>query len=313
MKVKRSSDKKFQNYKRTFRTETVVLGAVERHILTRAIAKSTRASDVIHPSEIVKKDVCPRQIYYRIIGTPADVDSVDPSFWTERIFEEGHDIHEKWQGWLWDMGKLYGYFKCLVCDHYWYQKSPTACRKCGAPREKLVYKEVPVDNDEHNIHGHADAQVDEGLIEVKSVGKGTVRLLAPGFYERFQSGEWTEQELWNNIKRPFPEHTKQGMIYCFCKGIDTLIVIYECKWNQAVKEFTLHFNAKLIEPVLDLCLDIQYAVKKKRRPSRPEWAHENAPACKACPYKKVCYEGQAKAAVTRKRPKAKRVARAQAS
>jgi hypothetical protein len=303
--VKRASDKRLNNYKSTFRTETVLLGQLERHIMQRAIeADPERRSDhVIHPSEIVKKDVCPRKIYYRISGNAKpEFAEPNPSFWMERMFEEGHDIHGKWQGWLWDMGKLYGYFECIVCDAVWYGHSPDTCNKCGAPRQKLKYREVPVFSDRYLLGGHADGQVDEGLVEIKSIGVGTVRIEAPGFYDSFQSGEWTLQQLWDNIRRPFPGHVKQGMVYCHCKSVEQMVFIYECKWNQSVKEFTVRYNEAIIDRELDMCLDIKYAVAKERTPERPRWAHPEASACKACPYRGACWnEGKAG------RPRIKRV------
>jgi CRISPR/Cas system-associated exonuclease Cas4 (RecB family) len=176
-----------------------------------------------------------------------------------------------------------------VCDTRWYARSPTECMSCGAPKKKLRYREVPVESAELMVAGHADGLVDEGLIEVKSIGVGTLRFEAPGFHDKLQSGEWTLQETWNAIKRPFPTHIRQGMLYAFCKKVDQVIFIYECKWNQAVKEFIVKYDERLIAPVLSVCKDIKYAVETKRPMPRPDWANPEAKACKACPYNEVCY------------------------
>ena len=289
VRVRKTSDKKLQNLKRTYRSDSVIIGAVERHVVTQALSDGTREAHAIHPSEICHKDTCHRQIYYRIVDTPPDIDGIDVSFWKERVFEEGHDIHAKWQGWLWDMGKLYGYYECLVCDAKWYGRAPTECQKCHAHRKKLRYREVPILNDNYMLVGHADGMIDEGLLEVKSIGLGTVRIEAPSYYDRFMSGEWNHQQLWNEIKRPFPTHIRQGMLYSFCQGMRPVIFIYECKWNQAIKEFTVQYTEEVIAPVLGFCLDIKYAVKKRKPLPRPKWADPEHVACKACPYRRTCY------------------------
>lgn len=286
--VRKGTSSKLDSYKKTFRSNTILLGQVERHVVTQKL-DNERESHVIHPSEICKSDTCHRQIYYRIVGAEAKTDGIDTSFHLERVFEEGHDIHHKWQTWLWQMGKLYGYWECLNCEAWWYARSPEQCLSCGAPPKWIRYREVPVKADDYLISGHADGEVDEGLIEVKSIGVGTLRFEAPGFHDKFQSGEWTLQDTWNAIKRPFPTHVRQGMIYCFCKQKDQVIFIYEWKPTQMVKEFVVKYNEEIIEPVLEACLDIKYAVEKEKPLPRPKWASPTAKACKACVYKEVCY------------------------
>jgi len=290
--LKKTSDPKLKSLRSTFKSNSVLLGSVERHVVTKHLEETTRNPHVIHPSEICKTDTCRRAIYYRLSDAPAELDAPNVSFHLQRVFDEGHDIHDKWQGWLWDMGVLYGYWECLICDEYWYARSPAVCAKCGAPRRKLRYREVPVRSDEHMLAGHADGQVDAGLIEIKSVGLGTLRFEAKGFHDKFQSGEWTLQETWNAIKRPFPTHLRQAMLYAYCKGIDTVIFIYEWKPSQAVKEFVVKYDEELVRPVLEVCKDIKWAVEKKRPVERPQWASPTHSECKACPYRSTCYAGE---------------------
>lgn len=290
--VKKATSSKLKSFKSTYKSTSALLGEVERHVVTENLEESQRNPHVIHPSEICKADTCRRAIYYRISDTPADSTGVNVSFHLQRVFDEGHDIHDKWQGWLWGMGKLYGYWECLVCDAYWYARSPINCAKCGAPKRKIRYREVPVRSDEHLISGHADGLLDEGLIEIKSVGVGTLRFEAPGFHDKLQSGEWTINETWNAIKRPFPTHIRQAMIYAYCKGIDTIIFIYEWKPSQSVKMFTVKFSEELVNPILEVCKDIKWAVEKKRPVERPRWASPDHKECKACPYRKTCYAGE---------------------
>ncbi len=295
--VKKATDSKLKQLKSTYKTNNLVVNAVERHVATRE-QTSFRATNVIHPSEICKADVCHRKIYYTLTDTRKDtVTESAVSFQLERVFAEGNDIHTKWQNWLWEMGKLYGEWACILCGAAWYGRSPERCISCGE-RRGLRYKEVPVSDQKYLISGHADGLIDEGLIEIKSVGVGTLRFEAPGFFDKLESGEWTLQETWNAIKRPFPTHIRQGMLYLHCKGsavYDKMIFIYECKWNQAVKEFVVGYNEEIIAPILDACLDIKYAVEKRKPVDRPDWASPEARECKSCPYNSTCYGTDKKA------------------
>lgn len=290
MRVKKGSSKQLADFRKTFRSDSPLLGAVERFVVQRAMEDNGRERHAIHPSELANRHNCLRQMYYRIVDTPEEVSEANVTFWRERIFAEGHLIHEKWQQWFWDMGELWGFYECLVCDERWWAKSPQECAKCAAPRRKLVYREVPIENAEHMIVGHADGEFDSGLIEIKSIGTGTLRVEAPGFYDKLQSGEWDLQKVWNEIKRPLPSHVRQGMLYSFCRDRKPVTFIYECKWNQAVKEFTVSYSEDIVAPMLDACLDIKYAVEKRRPVGRPQWADPEASACKACPYKRTCYD-----------------------
>ena len=58
-----------------------------------------RDTDYLHPSQICKRDWCPRSSMYEITKEPAEKDKTY-SFQTLNIFRTGHDIHAKWQGWL---------------------------------------------------------------------------------------------------------------------------------------------------------------------------------------------------------------------
>lgn len=287
--VKKASGSKLKNLKSTYRSNKVLLGDIERHVVTNHLADLTRNPHVIHPSEICKSDTCRRAIYYRLIDEPADLTNPDIGFHLQRVFDEGHDIHNKYQGWLWDMGVLYGVWECVVCDRVWFARSPVECISCGAPKYKLRYKEVPVESKEHMLAGKADGLVEPGLIEVKSVGLGTLRFEAPGFHDKFYKGEWTLQETWNAIKRPFPTHIRQGMLYSFMKGGLDVIFIYEWKPSQTVKEFVVKFDESIVNPILEVCLDIKWAVEKRRPVDRPHWAEPKHKECRACPYKGTCY------------------------
>ena len=163
------------------------------------------------------------------------------------IFEEGHFIHEKYQTWLWDMGVLEGLWGCRVCHHEWWATSPAVCARCAS--SFIVYREVPLESDELMIIGHGDGIWNDAaesgareLIEIKSIGLRTIEIEAPGFYKKYTDHEVDLVGLWKMIKRPFPQHLRQGMLYCHVTGIHEIVFLYEFKANQDFKAFTVRYQ-----------------------------------------------------------------------
>jgi hypothetical protein len=291
----------------TTKHETVVLGPVQRHLIARGEFDGSRRHDVIHPSELAKNDFCPRAIYYRLSGW--EIPKSEHGFQLEVIFQQGHGYHEKWQNWLWDVGMLRGRFRCLGCMHGdwtreeidapWYTTAPTACPECGASREHLQYGEVPIHLPKYRIHGHSDGDIDLGgdeadnpLLEIKSIGTGTIRFEAPRLIAKHthkleidgEEKSWTDwDKIWRDIKRPFKTHLRQGAIYCLAKGRSEMVYIYEYKPTGAMKEFRVKHDFSILDDLLDDVLDILYALEKGKVPDCPNG--DDCPNCK--PYEEL--------------------------
>lgn len=291
----------------TSKHETRILGAIQRHIMVRVDAKQAeRERLVIHPSEICKPDWCSRSTFFRLIEAPALPAEVN-SFVLENVFAEGNDIHSKWQNWLWEMGMLRGRFRCHACKTDFPATSPKSCPLCKAARGCLTYAEVPLRSEEYLIGGHADGDIVDDecdelcpLLEVKSIGVGTLRFEAPQLLARHtrktQDDDGTEKSIidyeaiWRDIKRPFPTHLKQGSLYLAVSGRREMVFVYECKWNQQVKEFRVRYNPDVVADLLDACLDIKYALDTGKAPRRPHWAAVEHTNCGKCVYRESCWD-----------------------
>jgi CRISPR/Cas system-associated exonuclease Cas4 (RecB family) len=280
-----------KNAGQVFRDKEKLVSLVSRYLVKQT--ETERREDCIHPSEVSHSDWCPRATYYRIINTEKEPEPKNLIF--EVVFETGHDAHRKWQSWFRDMDILRGNWKCLSCQLIWEDVSPTECPRCELGKDLIQYVEVPVFSNEHLLAGFADGDVyvdgDFRLIEIKSVGTGTARFEAPNMVEQYTNEAGTDwKSLWNGIRKPFNSHLKQGMIYCFCKGRDSITFIYDPKFVTAFpKEFTVKFNMSIIEDILKECLVIKSCLEKERTPKRPMWAEIKNPVCKKCVYRKVCY------------------------
>lgn len=219
-------------------------------------------------------DWCPRATYQRIKFIRAGGQFVKEAFAFQslNIFQHGHEVHNKWQTWLWEMGELWGDWKCMSCKRRWTDQSPKNCPKCASGH--LRYEEIPLDaEDALLISGSADGGVprNQALMEFKTVGSGTLRFEAPktlkaNTHKTVDGKNLIDYEgLWRSITRPFPAHQRQGQIYlhiCKLRGLDfdKVVYIYESKFNQGTKEFTVKYRESLITPLLDAAEDIRKAL-----------------------------------------------------
>lgn len=254
---------------------TMLLGDIQAHMIREADKPSTRRQDVIHPSEMAKTGWCPRSTYYRIKACrEADNPYLKPTEYVGaqllNIFDEGHHIHDKWQRRLWYMGRLAGQWTCMLCGGKFNAVSPENCvrDRCAADRAFLKYSEVGLRVDEYLIAGHADGAIPDlqSLIEIKSVGAGTVRIEAPNIYNTNTEGQKIDlQGLWRDIKEPFPAHIRQGQLYLALCDIlklpyNKIIFIYEAKFNQGVKEFVVKYDPAVGSALLSQAAEIVSAL-----------------------------------------------------
>lgn len=262
-----------------------------------------RRNDVIHPSEMAKSDWCPRATYLRILNARAGIIPVVEAhhFQLENIFEEGHEYHRKWQARFRRMHRLAGRWFCEACSHRWHGVSPFDCPECGAPTDAITYHEVGLRDDAALISGSADGEVialnteaDDVLIEVKSVGEGTIRqempqVLMQHTYE-VDDKHWKgktkkvldHRGVWKDITKPFGPHLRQGLIYLRLRNdprIQRIVFIYEYKPTSAVKAFYVTRDDAEVEELWQLCGDIVYALDKGGEPPR---CIERDGTCKAC-------------------------------
>lgn len=252
--------------------ETRVLGSVERWLLAKP-KDTSRPSDVIHPSAMVKADWCHRAEYFTLQGAEPAPPKYRQGMKTLLTFEEGHRIHDRWQTWFWGMNKLYGVFRCNYCKHDFWAQSPDSCPECGYT--SLKYREVPVRSAEHGISGHADGWLkgfkDDMLLEVKSVGEGTIRWEDPGFW---MANGTDFKKAWANLKAPFQTHIMQSQVYLKLLELTDpedhpkeAIFIYESKVDQEVKEFVIPKSDFGITHLFDSAAMIMEAIKNQTPPA----------------------------------------------
>ena len=257
-----------KTYLDTKKTDSRLIGSIERHMLTRELDRSRR-QDVLHPSDLVKADYCIRAQYFHMLAPP---EPKRHALRLQSIFDTGHGAHAKWQGYIREMGDLFGRWRCAVCAHEFWGTSPAECASCSSP--SLRYHEVPLVNESLNISGHADGWVtghgNPFLIEIKTIGVGTIRMEQPAL---LAANDNDLNKAWRDIRRPFPTHIRQGQLYLELlrrMGVDgmfegmqvptEMVYLYELKADQAYKEFVVQADPTIIEQCLDMAFEVMKAV-----------------------------------------------------
>ena len=279
----------------------VILPPLRAHVVGEFNRPNPDRGKHIHVSELSRDDWCARRAWLRLSGEESD--PVPPLTWsTSNVFQEGSYIQRKYEDWFWEMGVLWGQFMCMDCGHRFFALSPESCEICDG---RLQYKEVPFTADEYMISGHIDMALilESGpvLVEVKSVGLGTIRIEAPWLYSGYSQGVRTLDQLWGGVNRPFPTHRKQGGLYIVLapsrvRGLEdatTIQFLYEFKANQEVKEFGL--SAEKAEAEVSHLLEeakmVVDALRNDLEVKHPEWANPEGKVCMACSMRTACWGG----------------------
>jgi hypothetical protein len=262
------------------KSESRLLGDVERHLLMKA--REDRSTTVLHPSEIIKPDFCFKYSYYLMTGGAPKAEK--PSLRLQNIFDEGHYIHAKWQTRFYEMGVMYGKFKCLVCKQITFGLSPKVCEHCN--NNVLEYDEVSLRDESLRMSGHTDGWIKDSkgdcLIEIKSIGEGTLRFEAP---DLLLDADGDLVKAWRNIRRPFRGHLLQGQMYLELakrmygeESPKEIVFLYELKANQDYKEFSVKADYEVVERIFKKAEQIIAAIEEGVMPD----CNISPEGCKQC-------------------------------
>jgi hypothetical protein len=257
------------------KSNTRIISSVERHVLSKP-RDELRRTNVLHPSEMVDPSWCYRASYFHLLGeVPAKRNF---SFQLLSVFEEGHSIHAKWQGWLEEMGVLYGAWDCHTCGRRVWATSLELDAEAVHGEEHCgpwKYAEVPLDYIPLRIAGHSDGWL-KGMgkplmLEIKSVGAGTLRFEVP---ELLKENDNDFEKTWKAVKEPFMKHIMQVQVYMKLAELleyedvpQEAVLIYESKATQQAKEFVIPKSDFGITQLFDAAQMINDAVDAKTPPA----------------------------------------------
>jgi hypothetical protein len=245
---------------------TRVIGKVEKHIISKP--RDFRASDVIHPSEMASASWCHRAQYFWLQGYAPKPEVM--SLRRASIFGTGHAAHDMWQGWFKEMNQIKGLWYCYKHDVEWFGLAND--HEEGQCRTK--YNEVPVFFDPLRISGKADGWLvnfgDPLLLEVKTIGEGSIRWYAPDIA---YANDNNFKKMWAAIDAPFLEHIHQAQIYMKLLELmgqpnapQEALILYEAKGLHEHKEFVIQKSDWGIAELLEAAANIISAIDKGTPP-----------------------------------------------
>lgn len=266
-----------------------VLELVDNHLI-QAAKKDCRNNQVFHPSEW---DGCHRKIayqYYQAVGAiklDACATKVDTKL--QRIFSNGHWMHDRWRSYLENCSLFQGRW---MCKNFMGHSKPKIYgddntlgipkpEKCDCGSTQFEYVELGFYDEETNWGGHVDTIMKTDIPEYPHV------LID---YKTMNPFEFSKLEA------PKPAHKTQMQIYLYLSGLKMGKFLYENKGDQSVKEFDVpvdeSFLAKKKEEALLLKHLVTHKNSKGQRvlpPRPPGYIGKGHKVCMACKFRAHCW------------------------
>jgi hypothetical protein len=271
----------------------LVEGVLRPFAIKRAL-DNPRRYDIFHPSAWGS---CLRKMAYQYYNEQehfADKKGIDVDCRMQRVFDNGHSVHERWQNYLDDAGILRGWWKCPnpLCGKTYGEENPIGifnplrtvpdfhC-ECGN-NKKLRYEEVLVKSEEcYNFEGHCDAVVDLSNNPQKRNNQFDV------FVVDFKS---MKDEYFGELVEAKHEHVVQVHIYMWLLNIQSAVVLYENKDNQALKECFVPRDEELIEKIKQQAIWLRGKLQNRELPFKPAGYSRTKFPCGWCEFRSLCYQ-----------------------
>lgn len=290
-----------------------IVDAVNRELQNKAINEFEsldRDYTYFHASEW---DKCHRQIAYHYyyakgwISVDRSSLKIDPV--SQRIFDNGHWMHDRWRLYLEKSGALMGVWVCEKCNTKHGDKEklgvlkPSHCNICD--HEKIHYEEISLFNEETWWGGHVDAVIDVELFrkyQLNLAFNGNI----PENYQGTETNSYEDKYLlvdfktinprsYNDLTAPMSDHITQMQIYLFLTGLKYGKFIYEDKWTQNTKEYLVVRDDNLIAVKKEESFNLKYTLTHTNSqglrvlPARAyqERTHRN---CLQCQFRGHCWK-----------------------
>lgn len=270
---------------------------VEAMIAPFMIAKALdnpRRYDIFHPSAWGS---CLRKVAYQYYNEKFDFlkrKPYDVDLRMERIFDNGHGVHARWQDYLDNAGILRGLWRCPnpACGkvHGKGEKlgifnparvDPDFRCDCGNT-EELLYDELTVESDpKYNFKGNVDAIVDVS---------GTKSATGQDFDVFVVDFKSMKDNLFVELDHPKWEHIVQTNIYMWLLDLPAAVVVYENKNDQKIKEMLVPRDESLIERIKSEAEWLARVLESGKMPPRPDGFFKSKFPCRFCEFVDHCFK-----------------------
>jgi hypothetical protein len=267
-------------------------------VLADKIKDNDRDYSYFHASELAQ---CHRKLvykYYEFKGycsaSEPNADLIKPRI--QRIFDNGHSLHERLGDNLSKTKILKGCWTCIKCGFRVGDNEklgihlPSKCEDCG--KETWRYREVGFRDDETMIGGHVDAVLDLRGLEING---SPISLNASdeesNIIVDFKS---INSYSFKRLTSPLASHISQMQIYLYLTGLLAGKFLYENKDDQSFREFLVarddNFITKIVSELISL-KNIVLRTNSNGQHTLPPRAYkkDNTKECVSCSFRSHCW------------------------
>lgn len=284
-----------------------LMGLIDTHLRWKQLqSKGDRKYHHYHPSELGK---CLRRQQYKHLAERGflNVEFVPFSSQQQRLFDKGHNMHERWQQWYFaDMGILRGVWECPRCRKKYGREEkigifmPESCSDCGFDGE-FTYKEVRVFDEEMNLTGHVDIILDFSKLDVEKY-KGVRKNFNADVFPKnpivvdmksIGSWQWREKVKKYGLHK---EYKIQIILYTHLLDCEYGVVIYENKDNSTAAAYKVDRDDDIFNEVKKQTIMMQSLANNEKDgqprpllpPPRPD--DKGCYECKNCEFAEHCHK-----------------------
>lgn len=271
-----------------------IMGLIDTYTIWKSRSKGPRGYEIYHPSAFGK---CLRLMQYLRYAERGYIKVVEEDFPPKliRLFDKGHNMHERWAKYAEGIGILRGYWRSIETGKIYGKDDPLGCFKPDIKDEHFEYMEVSVKNEEMNFSGHADMIWDfSNFKENKFEGvdnQFSIDLL-PKKPIVVDMKTCNDRKFDRLLKTgPSLDYKVQLTIYANILPVEYGLLIYENKNDSNIAAYKITKNPKMYETIRSQALTMNEMVDKKLLPPpRPE-SKDNY-ECSNCPFKQMCHSSK---------------------
>ena len=262
--------------------------------------ESDRAIDINSPSQV---GGCLRARYYARKQYEKDHNSIEPRL--RRIFDNGTKVHERLQEYLTKQGILLMDEVPVVNDEYNIQGHTDGYLKLSSKEIGILeIKSIKAENftklKDAEFHHKQQALTYMYCAEerrkylrktyptekaFKRLEENRIRYFESRYLHLEDGKRYTKEE---KIQFQIDLNLKSDeILFNTEKPIKRVVVLYECKNSQNLKEFCVHWDSEIINNILEECDYLNDCVKNNKIPDRE--GTKSSMTCRYCNYKGECH------------------------
>jgi len=289
-----------------------LVDAVDRQLILRGITAFNNGDRDMTHFHASQWDKCHRQIAYHYYYAKGYIDLDESSIKNtidaklERIFENGHNVHARWNRYFRNTNAILGCWRCVQCKKLIGDDLALGCLEPNKPcscgcKEDYKYEEVGFFDEETMWGGHVDAILDidlyrkyqkSFLLKIDDTDKEVETQNADKYL--IVDLKSINPMQFNKLENPLPGHITQMQIYLYLSNLKYGKFIYEDKGSQSTKEYLVvrdeHMLAVKKEEAIWLKFVLTNDDKGVRRLPNRKYNSRSHRDCLRCKFRGDCWK-----------------------